>query len=165
MKKRDKQIRQELEEQAPRLARYHEVLKDDGFTTPPGYFDALPDTILERIRREDAAVPRSRTTSFYRMSGRRLSRIAAAALLLIAGAYWWLMPLQPDAASSALTEEEIAAYIDANIEDFDETIVLETTAAAEMVLLPAPGAETEQLDEYYDELIRELDEENLKDFF
>jgi hypothetical protein len=162
MKKRDHDIQNELEEQAPRLARLRRQEAGDGFTAPPGYFQHLPDDVLERIRREEAAPVR-----LLSLRRRRLLRAAAVALLIAAGAYWWweVSPEKETPATATLTADEISAYVSANLDAFDEELVLEAaTGEGELLLLlPNPGGDAESLDDYYDELIRELDEESLEE--
>lgn len=162
MKKRDHDIQNELEEQAPRLARLRRQGAGDGFTAPAGYFQQLPDAVLQRIRREAAQpvrrIPRLR---------RRLLRAAAVALLIAGGAYWWwaVSPEKETPATATLTADEISAYVSAHLDAFDEELVLEAAAGEGelLLLLPDPGGDAESLDDYYDELIRELDEESLED--
>ncbi len=161
MKKRDHDIQKELEEQAPRLAQLRKQGDGDGFTTPPGYFQNLPDDVLERIRREEATPTRR-----IPLLRRRLLRAAAVALLVAAGAYWWwaVSPEKEMPATAALTADEISAYISDHLDAFDEELVLEAAAGEEelLLLLPDPGGDPESLDDYYDELVRELDEESLE---
>ena len=160
MQKRDDTIRKELEALAPRLARLKKERPGDGFATPPDYFSTLPDQVQERLRREAPEEP-IRIPFFRRPAIRPFLRAAAVALLLIAGAYWWLAPpAGNETPAAALTPDEIAAYVVENLAEFDEELVIEATdaAEAEWLLLPAPGDDAPELNEYYEQLIREIDE-------
>lgn len=165
MKKRDDTVRNELEALAPRLARLKDERPDDGFVPPSGYFSGLADEVQERIRRQAAGEP-TRIPRFRRPAIRRLLRAAAVALLLVAGAYWWLTPSgQDEPPAAALTADEIADYVNQNLTEFDEELVIEATgdADAEWLLLPTPGDDDAELNDYYEQLLRELDETQLED--
>ncbi len=99
---------------------------ENPFIVPHNYFKNLPDEILGRIHSEEEEVPKS--VSWIQqwieaISTRIFPRpvMALAIVLLVAIMVWW--PRQKDEqilALQHLEQEEIAAYIEANIDEFNE---------------------------------------------
>lgn len=112
----------------------------DGFRTPsPDYFDQLAQRVVD----EASAVPAPKQYARRRLLWPSLYAVAAALLLLL----WWQpwqvseVALTPqvveasttdqsgwESALAALSEEDILAYIDENIQDFELETLIETTA-------------------------------------
>ncbi len=66
------------------------------FAVPEGYFDNLQNKVMERIRKEEGMVARTRVVRFK--SYRTLVAAAACVLLLFtAGVLWWVNPVQQPA--------------------------------------------------------------------
>jgi hypothetical protein len=178
---RDKEdVQKELDKLAPNLAK----LKKEGFVKPAlpdGYFDRLPDTVLARAKAErevsqdenplKVVSDRKRKRPVIRSmnSSMRLA-LAACFLLLLGGAYWALLVMPTGntdlvASIDQLNQEEIDQYIEANINDFDVSLMLE----AELVDSDAMGnmftneIPEEDMDAYLDELLDGIDIEELQE--
>ncbi len=159
-------IRKELEQLAPRLAKMQG--KGDGFTTPDHYFSNLQEQLLEQVSldQETAQAARSAGASSnnWRLNGWPLFRLApvfATLTLLLAAAWfiWW----QPHHSTKAeqplfaeLSEEELQNYVLNNIEDFNTDLII--SASGEYLDLNTfdPGfIPEEELEMYLENLLEE----------
>ncbi len=167
-----KQIQEELERLSPLLASLKQQKQDVLSSLPPGYFDALPDQVLGRIRAEDAGPPPSARP--LRLSWRRqlayAASLAAAIALLAIGAYqyWHNSPArgEPLAALESLEQEGLQRYVNDNIEAFDLELILEALAVEPRDLQRLdvlPDIKDSYLDQYLDEAIEELSLSDLEE--
>ena len=96
------------------------VLRDmsgkEGFRVPEGYFDRLPERVMERIRREEAPAG-GRAVSLQRRK-RILSLAAAAAIALLFVSGFLLLQEQRKRAADAAGTTAVTAYLMPG--DFDE---------------------------------------------
>jgi len=166
---------EELEELSPFLHQMKE--KGDPFKAPQGYFEGLPDQVLARLREEEApatelGMPRSLQGLLDQLGWLLQPRMALAisSVLIILVAAWFL--LRPDGASSttpdfaSLSAEEIQNYIQSNIEDFDEETLMEVAhEPGNINLIPQDAIETEELDQYLDRMIDQMDTRELEELF
>lgn len=155
-------------ELSPFLAKLKEEGKPEGFDAPPRYFRELPDEVLERLRREKAGAAGWRARLGMWLVRPRLAAALAGAGAIAAVLFLFFRPAPQITAVTppALSAEEIHHYIRANLVDFDEELVIEAAGAGAVLdALPSPGStEEEQLfDEYYEELIRDIDVENIEE--
>jgi len=141
-------IRKEMDELSPHLPQKQPEMP------PPGYFDSMPDKIIQRWKAEEGKVHHRRILI------RRWIAIAAMCIgVMVAG--WWLFS-QSDASTStpALTvsSSEAYQYVMDNISDFDglmeqhvewpleEKIIMPDSSAAEEFLLEElQGHDIEQI--------------------
>ncbi|MEM0992535.1 MAG: hypothetical protein AAF847_10325 [Bacteroidota bacterium] len=133
---KEKEIRKELRAIAPELLK----IKASGFELPDDYFQQLPDQLFERIKTVEAS---SRNVTkpvskldvlIHRMQWLLQPQYALAALsivLLIVSVFYLQPPASKATATSAslaLEQEEIAQYVEENIEDFEETLLVSSVA-------------------------------------
>ncbi len=105
--------------------------KGDGFTPPPAaYFEQLADRLAE-----EGLPSRMKPAAVHRLSP-RYARAAAILLILAVGIWLLLRPAAPVTEQPSLraetisiddlSEAEIMAYIDANIDEFDTEFIYES---------------------------------------
>ena len=108
-----------------------ESLKDNKqFEVPVGYFDSLPDKIMERIHEQDEKQAPKRP--LFSMVRNQLA-IAASFAALFLLAYTAIKLIAPDDASEILTESEIFAALESDIYYLDETYLYTITTADEQI--------------------------------
>ncbi|MEO1514539.1 MAG: hypothetical protein AAFV95_05980 [Bacteroidota bacterium] len=173
---KDKKDRQdELSSLSPRLAK---MKKDNPFEVPYNYFEKLPDDILQQWREEEqASQAKQSAPSWLDQLLDQLSvllqprtAIAFASLAVLIAAAVWMMQVGPEGANSMevalaepISDQEIEAYIEANLDEFDtELLFAESIAAVEESDAGEWEVDDADLDEYLDEIIDELDEEELE---
>ncbi len=125
---------------APFLRRLHG--SGDGFRVPEGYFESLGDSLAQRAAAEPVPVqPRLRPVVW-------LPALAAALALVLLALGWFYggeeVAVPATAAEVTLDEvptEEILAYVEANIDDFELQLLLEEAGLEEVTPLDTvPGA-------------------------
>ncbi len=157
--------------------------QDDGFRVPEGYFEAIEDSVFERLERSGSG-----QKPWEIRRGGRLSRLMpmqtaaaiAATLALVLAAWWFFRPdpgTVPEQGTLAaeLTEAEIESYVLENIRDFDADLLAdlppaEMTAPAPESPTPVPETKTrpgDPLDDLSEEelelLLKEMSDEELED--
>lgn len=180
MRKQD-DLKQELEELSPLLSKLK--VQENPFKTPEGYFAALPDELIARMRTEapvsSPPVRRSwaeRLTEFLQslLQPRIAVAFASVLVLIVAGLYW----LRPENTNSEapgqmaliadLSVEEVSDYITENIEAFEEedliVAVVESGVGVENTL-PEMGLNAADVNDYMEKAIQEMDEEDLESLF
>jgi hypothetical protein len=167
-----KQIQEELERLSPLLASLKQQEQDALSSLPPGYFDALPNQVLARIRAENgSASPPARPLQlrWHRQLAYAAGLAAAIALFAIgAYRYWHSSPAsgEPLAALENLDQEGLQRYVNDHIEAFDlelilEALVVEPNDLQRLEILP--GLKGSYLDQYLDEAIEELSLSDLEE--
>jgi len=180
MRKQD-DLKQELEELSPLLQKLK--AQDNPFKTPEGYFASLPDEIITRLRSaEQPQRAPARLSWTDRLLGfletlmqPRLAVGLATVALLIAAGVFWLRPENSGAPSeqqlallSELSAEEVSDYITENIETFeeDELVLAATESGIEVEnSLPAIDLDSQAIEDYMEEAIQEMDQEDLESLF
>ena len=149
MKKDTKGLHDELNEQFPLLQQLKQ--HGTGETLPPGYFDALGDSVMQKIRAEEKDTPQPLN---YQRGGRvfglprYMAYSIAATFVLVLAAVW---VFQRDTAqihegdygriAAALTPTEAEEYILENITEF-ELSTLESYVSTDPDAVPAPPSES-----------------------
>jgi hypothetical protein len=172
------ELRKELEELSPFLAKRKG--ESDGFTVPKYYFHNLPDEILRQVQPTARLEPvRSSGSTWLQNAVQRFWQpryaLAFASLVAIVIATVWL--LKPDDLPNAaitsldvriedLPDEAIHHYLSANPDDIENELIIESQYA-ELEGKPlesvAPKPQTEELEEYLDEVIDEIEVEDLEE--
>lgn len=170
MKGPDDDVRKELEDLSPRLLRLKE--QETGFKVPEDYFQRLQEEVLEKIQQKPQMAPPTSwlnewwETLQFLFQPRWALSLATVAILAIAGGVWFFQQPKTNSNLSAelakVDRETLNTYIQANLHDFDTETLMEFAASQEGVshfedLTP------EELDEYLDEVIQDLDAETLKE--
>lgn len=186
----DKELRDELDD-LPFLKKIKEQqapLGPSGLQVPRHYFKHLPDEVLRKAKEP---VPQAvRQPSWLEQAAQfvasllqpRYALAFASVLALVVAGIWFLnkdiaKAEQPMAAVRLqdISDEELFAYVSENIGDFDHDLVLETAGPELPDLKPthkakpslpktaAPKPEVEEMEEYIDEVIDEIDVEDLEE--
>jgi hypothetical protein len=174
MKKEQEKIRKELEGPSPFLSQLKETGRPEGFDVPPTYFRELPDRVLERVKKGEPAAasqspwwPRLAEALSRLLQPRYAAGLATVGALIISGLLIFDQTDSPPSSAnmfSTLTPEEVNAYIQSNLEEFEEEMVIEAAEEyQELSLLPSTTLDEEDLEEYYEELLREMDEESIEE--
>lgn len=170
-------IKKELEELSPLLSEL-KAKADNPFQVPTNYFQSLQDEVLRKVAQERVETKKEVPVSGWLdqlieqlqwlLQPRYAMAMVTVAILIVAGIFFF----QPsddafsDMAMSELTEEDIADYIASNIEDFEVDLLVEAMGEeVDPTLLPTPALEEEDLEEYLDDIIDEIDLEELEEFF
>ncbi|NUQ22432.1 MAG: hypothetical protein HUU34_00650 [Saprospiraceae bacterium] len=176
--KNKEEIRKELEGlSSPILSKLKE--RGDGFSTPENYFQALPDELWQRIQQE---VPQKQAAPapapwwspirefFDSLLQPRYALAFAGVAAAIAVAIFLFRPSSTAETGQVLagvSADEAAQYIADNIDDFDMAMLMEVAAVEnEQTTEPSPANATgdeDSLDQYYEELIDELDLEDIEE--
>lgn len=172
-------LKEELEDLSPLLAK---IKKQDGkpFEVPEGYFGSLPDDVLIRLR-NTAPEPLAPKASWldqlvnalhYLLQPRLAAGLVTAVVLVVAGVFW----LRPKAQTAApvdqfelladLSVDEVSAYVVEHIDVFEEEDLI-VAAAKDMPQEAAPtiNLDAADVEQYMEDAIQEMDEEDLESLF
>ncbi len=175
--KNKEDIRKELDGLASPLL---SGLKDrgEGFSTPENYFQALPDELWQRIqievsRRQVAPAPTPWWTPlrefFESLLQPRYALALAGVAAVIAVAIFLFRPntSENNQVLAGVSAEEAAQYVADNIDEFDMALLMELAVAENEQTREEPPTEStgneDSLDQYYEELIDELDLEDIEE--
>ncbi len=168
-------IRDELKLLAPKLTSLHG--KNEGFSVPKDYFKNLPDELIERIRQDMPDQPEvhwydkllNLSSTFIKP---RYALALAAVLVLITVGIWFLT--NPGATQTAaplvqieeISDEALFTYVSDNIRDFDrDLLVSQSVKEGEEVkpLQQITKPSTEEMEQYLDGIIDDLDMDDLQE--
>lgn len=175
MKNNKKEIQDELEKIAPSLSK---LKKEEVFDVPENYFSQLPDQILNEIdfsknKRVPDPVSSSRSSSWLDQLADRLNiffqpRIAVGFAMMILLAVASIFILNNENASSNemadLTSAELENYVKANIDDFEADELMNVLGDDGTGNWTEIEIEDEDLNEYLEEIIDDIDASDLEDF-
>ncbi len=175
MKNNKKEIQDELEKIAPSLSK---LKKEEVFDVPENYFSQLPDQILNEIdffktERVPDPVSSSRSSSWLAQLADRLNiffqpRIAVGFAMMILLAVASIFILNNENASSNemadLTSAELENYVKANIDDFEADELMNVLGDDGTGNWTEIEIEDEDLNEYLEEIIDDIDASDLEDF-
>lgn len=145
MKQQNRAIKDELKElDATRLAEWQGQTVDN--SPPPAFFANLAEQVLAEVKDESSPSP-------LRVVSRRSAavwwRVAAAAVVVLALGSWWISHSLGWSAQDTLveldwqqiTDEDLQAYVSANIDDFDLELLEQLTEP-----VPVPPALDNELE-------------------
>lgn len=171
MKGPDDDVRKELEDLSPRLLRLKE--QGTGFKVPEDYFQHLQAEVLEKIQSKPRTAAPTNWLSEWREAVQFLFQprwalsLATVAILITVGGVWFFQEQSKTNSSlsaelAKVDRETLNTYIQANLHEFDTETLMEFAASEEGVshfedLTP------EELDEYLDGIIQDMDAETLKE--
>ncbi len=161
-----KELENELQELAPLLRELK--TKGDGLSVPKNYFRTLPDQVLEKARKEGliatpwpirlarSLVQVLQSLQFALQTRPAIVLAGLAALLVFVGVLFF-QPTPPTqtAGLEEVPTEAIARYLNAHIEEIDESLLLSTGLEAGEDLLSSP--ETSPEDQMIERLLEEVD--------
>lgn len=172
--KQEPSVQEELQSIAPRLAQMKD--QEPRLTAPDGYFDQLSDELFRRIREDERrSGPQLEQGIFWQRVRNYLFGIrqrpvyamalAGLALLLVCIAVFSVPGKSDDLAEINLSDEEINDYINYHLDDFDLNLLAEEAAgdpdAQDELILKEDSLDDPLLDQYFDELLDEIDLEEL----
>ena len=174
MKNRE-ELREELDELSPFLKKMKD--RDDGFKAPKDYFKSLPDEVLKKITQDMPAkrIWADGLAAFVQRfwQPKYALALATAAVLVVAAVCIFdennnTEMQQPIAAAilNDISDEMLQNYVSNNIGDFDKELILETNyAGQDAKSLPGivPQPSTDELEQYLDDNIDEIDLGDLED--
>lgn len=172
------ELREELRQLSPLL---HELKAKpgNGMPVPEGYFERLPEKIMDRIRQETAAqsAPERRPSwmdwlqeqAALILQPRYAMALASLALLLVAGWYFLGSGNGQDCQNIACLDiEELQTYIQNNLHSFSTDMILEAggeNAAWDQVGLPIQDMDASELDPILEESLEQLDAQEIEALF
>ena len=169
--KSKKEIQDELKSIAPFLS---ELKREEGFKVPKDFFSKLPKELITKIKKEQLVeekyAPGSSPnwldhlihyfSSLFQV--RLITAFATVAILMTAG--WFLMNKQTASDEtqylSELSVEEMQIYLNENIDELDDELLIELSTNEEDFFITNP---TELNDKDIETLIDELDDETLEE--
>lgn len=170
-------LKEELKELSPWLLSMKE--KGEGFKVPIGYFEHLQDEVLQKVKQEKS-IPEPATPGWWEKLLWQMEALfhpqyrlayASAAVLLLAAIVWVLQsPATTDTQIQAIAidqvpSEELIEYVDDNLEDFATDELLEISQFSnEELSLPdlVPSPEESEIEEYLDEIMYDINEEEIQ---
>lgn len=173
-KERRRAVLEELESIAPKLAEVKKTVPP--VNTPPHYFEALSADIFRRIREEETRPSvRKNWLERCRLLGQEalgfLFRpsyalaLGSVAILLIGAFVFFLNQASPSTSTEiVLSDSDINEYLEAYIDDFELGLLAEEVPgnSEEVEMFPAGDSlEEDLLEDYFDELLDDLELEEL----
>ena len=161
-----KEIRKELDSLAPKLARQK---KKNIYNVPDHYFESLFDDLSRRIKshgNETNDEPKQETRikrSLDILKSPITWSIAASLVLLISVFQFTDLSLEQNIID--LSDQEILAYLDENLDDFDSNIFYEYGLIDENDMLEINIEFTESENQYFENIIQDMDDETLEEVF
>lgn len=151
-------IKKELKHLAPHLSKLEKAMADE---IPDGYFDHLPNRLLDRLKEQDNE-PSLGMSNIRYMFRRYAMPLAAVFILLLTSVFIFRNQLQTD--STLINEDEWISYYIENIDEVDDDVLLslieeETLNAFELEI------DNETIDYFLNENIDDFDDELLEDLF
>ncbi|MFK8007801.1 MAG: hypothetical protein AB8H03_15590 [Saprospiraceae bacterium] len=175
MKKNKKEIQDELEKLAPSLSK---LKKEEVFDMPENYFNQLPEQILNQIDfSKTKTTEKTVSTSSSSWLDQFTERLAiffqpkmaigfAMMIMLLAIASTFILNETNGYVSpiADLTSDELENYVETNIDDFEVQELLNVLGNEEEVSWTEMEIEDEDLDEYLEGIIDDIDASDLEDF-
>ncbi len=168
--KNQNDIQKELQELSPLLAKLK--AKAQKPEVPENYFQSLPNQVWEQIKLQPApqrpvAPPNAweRLLSYFQMllQPRVAVSLATFVILITAGVYF-LNNNMPTTDNQDLTAEEITAYINDNLSQFDTEMLMNATSdLSDHSILPQSEFSEEEMNLMMEEIIKDLDTKALEE--
>lgn len=183
----DKNLRDELDN-LPFLRKMKEQPENGGLQVPKHYFKHLPDEVLHKAK-EQAPVPQVQIGLLERLGQyvagllqpRYALAFASVLALVVASVYFFggsddeMLPPTAAVSLTEISDEELFAYVSENVGDFDHNLMIEATGSdlpevksslKSKPILPktsVPKPKLEEMEEYLDEVIDEIEVEDLEE--
>ena len=165
MKKKN-EIKDELNKLSPFLS---DIKKKDSFKVPKNYFNSLPDKILEQVLvttenpEKSIAQPNWLDSLIENIAvlfqPRYAVGLATVMILVIAAVYFSQKTVSPIEESYQLASQ----YIEENIDEFDAEMLWEASVFESGEVTDDETIEDVYLDEYFEEIIDDLDDSELEE--
>ncbi|MBX2875046.1 MAG: hypothetical protein KTR30_23180 [Saprospiraceae bacterium] len=164
-------ILNELKDIAPELAKFKEEQSGTGFEVPPRYFNDLKQVLMQEIEAEVGHSKGKGQANWWQgvvaglqslLQPRPALAFATIALLIAAG-LWFSQSqdsLQQVGTDMALNDEDVEAYVMANIEEFDTDILIDMYAETFQEESEDPVTE-----DNLEEILQEMDDEDFEELW
>lgn len=164
-------ILNELKDIAPELVKFKEEQPGPGFEVPPRYFNDLKQVLMQEIQLEKKQKTIDGPTLWWQTFLQGLQNILqpkpalalATVALLIAAGIWFSQPDQDlDQAGNemALNDDDLEAYVLANIDDFETDVLIDMYAETFPEETEEPVTE-----DNLEEVLQEMDDEDFEDLW
>lgn len=157
-----KEILEELEELSPFFAKMKEQEPSDGFKLPENYFEFLTDSVMEQVKLEpnpiSQKVIKKKNAWYHFFFQPQLLGATGLALMLIIALFFYNQP-KASTLEVGLSSQEAAIYISNHLDEFDTALFLKDDLFLE---IGEVEFETEELNQYLEEVIDELDDATLE---
>ena len=159
------EIKDELKKISPFLSK---IKKEDAFKVPENYFQSLPDQILEQIRDNKNLFEKERSQVTWPdqlmkyiavlFQPKVAATFATVVALILAAVYFSQKPTdQLDG-----TDQSVTNYVAENIDEFDAEMLWETSIYEFEENNPNDKLQETNFDEFFEEIIYELDDSELE---
>ncbi len=164
-------ILNELKDIAPELVKFKEEQSGTGFEVPPRYFRDLQQVVMQEIQVEAKQKKLNGPAVWWQTFVQNLQTVLqpkpafalATIALLIAAGIWYSQPdstLDQLGTEMALNDDDLEAYVMANIDDFETDVLIDMYA--ETFLEEAEEPVTE---DNLEELLQEMDDEDFEELW
>ena len=159
--KYNQNIQEELQELSPLLAKMQQ--SEDGFNVPDNYFDYLSASVLEQVKLEPTPIQKKEIApskpwySFF-WNPQFATGFAGIALLL-AIAFFFRNPSNDTTQVALISIDEMESYIADNLDEFDTDLIIDETWEEELGEIQL---ETEEMDDYLETILDEIDDASLE---
>lgn len=182
MKKKTKKKGQEVKEELRALSPFLSQLKEKPvpFRIPEDYFEKMQQEVFSKIHSEALAPKTSEPTNIVRRFNSWISSlswlfqpklaVAFASVLILAVASYLAFFDESGAAMpkefADLSTTEVSAYVDKNLDKFDDDELSENIALSEDAsILPDENIGKEEINRYLDDVLDDIAPEELEDLF
>ncbi len=178
IKKKGQEVKEELRELSPFLSQLKE--KPAPFRIPEDYFEKMQQEVFSKIHSEELAPKTSEPADIVRRINSWISSLSwlfypklavvfASVLILVVAGYLALFN-EPGGAIpkefADLSTTEVSAYVDKNLDKFDDDELSENIALSEDAsILPDEKIGDEEISRYLDDVLDDIAPEELEDLF
>jgi len=157
-------IKKELEGLSPKLAKLRKPAAMP--EVPKNLFHNMQQGVIQELKTEVEQTSVQQKEPWWRFIFKPVSALAFATFLALVGVGIFLNNPTADGqfAIDDLSEEEILAYIDSNIDDFESASLLEMTDEEDQYLLDSNINDAE-LEEYLNNNFDDLDDDSFEQLF
>ena len=166
----NKEIQDELNELSPALAKLD---KQEGFEVPPRYFEKLSDEVLQKIKTNPVLETKQQIPNWQQSvlnvwaaiwQPRVAIGLAAIAMFVVATTFFFNNQSKSTGLADigSISDEELSLFIQENFDEFDAALLANVNDLPEGAIIPS-NIDDEILNEYYEQVIDEIDVNDLED--
>jgi hypothetical protein len=160
-----KEIQKELDSLAPKLSKLE---KKNTFNVPDFYFESLAEKVIQKATEPNQAIDKEIQTNsgnsrlLFLMKSPYSLGIAASIILLLGVFQFFDFG---NSSSFEASEQEILAYLDANLDEFDSKLFIEYELLDETDIAAIETGDYPINDQYFEEIIQDFDNATLEEIF
>ncbi len=160
----DNDINKELEGLSPKLAKRRKSVEVP--EVPKNLFHNMQQSVIQELKTEVENSPIPQKNAWWRFIFKPIPALAFATFLALvaAGIFFNFDKETQQYAIDDISEEEILAYIDSNIEDFESASLLEITGNEDDLFIDS-NYDDDELNEYLDNNLENLDDDVFEQLF